>query len=1139
MKISSSWTVAISILTLTILLPGLALAQAPPNDECSTALVIDSLPYADAQNTRLASANPTDPPLPCADGGGGKTVWYAYTPATTQLVKFSTEGSAPEDYDIAMGLFTGTCGSLTLYKCNDDIIGGTIRQSEIIAEVQGGVTYYVHIAEWDGGSPDGGGPPTGGDLLFTASETLPPPIADGPSSGTVPGGVTVSTDDFTTFAQPGNDLPHRWRRHKENPALIPLTKGGLPPSGPEGSNYVQDRTMQPRSAQDSRPLIMQDFAGIGDIGAFIPPDPDVAVGPNHLMGVVNISFRIWDRDGNVLKTIDGWDWFATTAPMVNPQNPPFDPQIIYDHFAERWIMTWDHQPDTLSHVLISVSDDSDPMGTWYNWSLPARMVGDSLTPTWADYPQLGFDSEALYVTSNNFLFASGFSHTLVRIVPTAQLYQNTAGAITYTDFWSLRDPDNLGTLIFAIQPAQQFDTPGKQYLLSLSRFTPQTYYTLWTISNPLTSPTITATNIPVVQYSRPPDADQLGGSTTLIEPGGDRFENQPIYRDSSLWSVHSIASGPGNAYSAVRYVRLNPHTETVLEDAAMGLDGFWHMWPALMVDANKNVVVTYSRSGLTEFAGAFVSGRKEGDPPGLSPSLALKPGEANYVKTFASGRNRWGDYMGIAMDPTDSTAIWVHTEYAASPANTWGNWVGKIKMGPLPGAFIQTSPASLAFQKTEVGASHDTLSLGITNSGIDTLFVSSIATSGLNFTIVEAPATPLALASLQSDTIRVAFAPVTAGQLEDSVVISSNDALNPNLSVRLLGKGLLIAPAVAGTMYSTSGGTAPGLFTIDEETGGASTVSPTPAGEFRSLTIRPTTNELYGTQASADSTVLYRISSTDGESVPMATIPVGNMQAIAFNESDLLYGATTGGQLYSVVPETGAATLIGTASGIFYSSLVFNPTSGELWASIAPTLALVRDAIFKVNTSDGDTSLVGRTGLSLNTPHLAFDAAGKLYAIIGTGSVESQLYQLDTLTAQASLIGPAGVSRLNAIALRADTLVVSVTADLGSGIPGTYDLFQNYPNPFNPTTQIQYALPHASVVRLSIYNALGQEVVRLVDETRSAGYHATVWNGRSGSGAPVASGMYLYRIEAVPIAAGTEGGPTEPFITSRKMILLK
>jgi hypothetical protein len=1135
MKVHSGRTVLMAALAISLVLPNQAIAQAPPNDECATALVIGSLPYTDTQNTRLASANPGDPDLPCADGGGGKTVWYTYSPPTNQYVKFSTAGSTPADYDIAMGLFTGSCSNLTLYKCNDDIVPGSVRQSEIIAEVQAGVTYYVHIAEWDGGSPDGGGPPTGGDLLFTVTETERPAVADGPASGTVPSGVTVSTEDFTAYALPGEGPPPRKRRKKENPTLIPVTKGGIRPTGPEGSNYVEQQTVLSKPTAASLPLVMRDFPGMEDIGSFIPPDPDIAVGPSHIMGVDNVSFRIWDRDGNVLKTIDSYDWFATTAPLVSRNNTPFDPQVIYDHFAERWVMTWDHQPDTLSHVLLSVSDDSDPLGTWYNWSLPARLVGDSLTDTWADYPQLGFDSDALYITSNNFkLFESGFGHVQVRIVPKAQLYQSTGGSITYTDFWNLRDPDNLTTLIFSIQAAQQFEDAGKQFLLSLSRFSPQTYYTLWTITDPVTSPSISAVNVPVVEYSRQQFADQLGGSTTLISAGGDRFENQPVFRDSSLWSVHSVASGQ---HSSVRYVRMNPFLQTVLEDVAVGQTGFWHMWPALMVDSSRSVVVTYSRSSLSEYVGAHVSGRKDGDPPGLSPSVALKPGEANYVKTFGSGRNRWGDYMGIAMDPTDPFAIWVHTEYAASPANTWGNWVGMIRMGPLPGAFIETAPAMLAFSETEVGTSHDTLSFGITNAGLDTLTVTSIGTPGANFTIVDAPATPFNLGSLESDTVRVAFTPVTAGQLEDSVVITSTDSRNPTLSVRLLGKAILIAQALPGTMYSTSGESTPELFTVNQTTGTASSVSPTTGGASDALSIRPTTNELYSTEAFSDSTRLYRISSADGETVPVSTINVGNMKAIAFSASDELYGATTTGELYRVIPETGAATLIGTSAGIIYSSIVFNPTSGELWASIAPIIAAVRDGIFKVNTTTGDTSLVGRTGLGVSTRHLAFDAGGRLYAMIGTGAAESQLYQLDTLTAQASLLGPTGTSNLNTLAIRTDTLVVSVAEELGSGIPESYALFQNYPNPFNPTTQIQYALPQASRVRLSIYNTLGQEVVRLVDETRSAGYHATVWNARSSSGARVASGMYVYRIEAIPLD-GNAGG-AEPFITTKKMVVLK
>ncbi|KAF0138709.1 MAG: hypothetical protein FD122_3724, partial [Stygiobacter sp.] len=97
-------------------------AQAPANDECSGATVISALPYNAAQNTRLATANVNDPNPSCNDTNAlGKAVWYKYTPTTNQGVYFSTIGSTPTaDFDVILSLWTGTCGSLTEVKCNDD-----------------------------------------------------------------------------------------------------------------------------------------------------------------------------------------------------------------------------------------------------------------------------------------------------------------------------------------------------------------------------------------------------------------------------------------------------------------------------------------------------------------------------------------------------------------------------------------------------------------------------------------------------------------------------------------------------------------------------------------------------------------------------------------------------------------------------------------------------------------------------------------------------------------------------------------------------------------------------------------------------------------------------------------------------------
>ncbi len=74
-------------------------------------------------------------------------------------------------------------------------------------------------------------------------------------------------------------------------------------------------------------------------------------------------------------------------------------------------------------------------------------------------------------------------------------------------------------------------------------------------------------------------------------------------------------------------------------------------------------------------------------------------------------------------------------------------------------------------------------------------------------------------------------------------------------------------------------------------------------------------------------------------------------------------------------------------------------------------------------------------------------------------------------------------------------------------------LSQNWPNPFNPQTTIPYSLPLTGSVRLTVFNILGQEVTTLVDQTQAAGNYTVQWNGRDQTGMPVASGLYLYRLE--------------------------
>lgn len=100
--------------------------------------------------------------------------------------------------------------------------------------------------------------------------------------------------------------------------------------------------------------------------------------------------------------------------------------------------------------------------------------------------------------------------------------------------------------------------------------------------------------------------------------------------------------------------------------------------------------------------------------------------------------------------------------------------------------------------------------------------------------------------------------------------------------------------------------------------------------------------------------------------------------------------------------------------------------------------------------------------------------------------------------------------------------------------PQRYVLRANYPNPFNPSTTIRFETPELSQVSITVFNLLGQEIIRLVDAQLPAGDHKAVWQGENQAGETVSSGIYFYRMEAQPAAA-----KGQVFEQVSKMILMK
>ena len=125
---------------------------------------------------------------------------------------------------------------------------------------------------------------------------------------------------------------------------------------------------------------------------------------------------------------------------------------------------------------------------------------------------------------------------------------------------------------------------------------------------------------------------------------------------------------------------------------------------------------------------------------------------------------------------------------------------------------------------------------------------------------------------------------------------------------------------------------------------------------------------------------------------------------------------------------------------------------------------------------------------------------------------------------------------ISAPVIRSGVYRVMIDPDLGylgtdlpfdQGQFATYRLSQNFPNPFNPSTSIRMSLPTAGRVRLVIYDLMGRSVKTLMDGSAKAGQYEITWDGRDQAGRRVASGIYIYRLEALGIAL------------SKKMILLK
>lgn len=424
------------------------------------------------------------------------------------------------------------------------------------------------------------------------------------------------------------------------------------------------------------PALSTNFAGIS-YTTWYPPDPIMAVGPTHVLVMVNSSLAIYNKTGGAaVQTSTLATWFSNVSPGTTMI---FDPKCAYDQWNSRYIivvLALNEAADE-SYYLISVSQTNSATGPWWNWKLDAQKNGEADTNLWADYPGLGFDSSttgAVYITSNQFTWAGAFQYSKLRILKKSELYAGSS--LHFYDFWNYKNTDN--SVAFTWQPVQTMSSTTGEWLVNTVSRSSGNGVTLWKVTNPTSAtPTLTRSGkVSVRAYTAPPDGKQKGGAE-LIDTGDCRLYNA-VYQSGHVYTTTTEAYKWDNSTteSAIRYLKINTSTKKTVLDKTYGSDAAYYSYPAITVDSSGNIYLVFSRYKSTEYGCVRFSGRKTTDTK-MQGSASLKAGEAYYVLKDDSGRNRWGDYSGIARDPSNGY-IWFYGEYA-KPSNQWGTWIGKAK----------------------------------------------------------------------------------------------------------------------------------------------------------------------------------------------------------------------------------------------------------------------------------------------------------------------------------------------------------------------------------------------------------------------------------------------------------------------------
>jgi len=438
-------------------------------------------------------------------------------------------------------------------------------------------------------------------------------------------------------------------------------------------------------------ISLQDTFNLGT-GA-VPPDMGMAVGPNQIVQLINGGYQVYSRtgaaQGATVTDTAFWNNAGISSSITNPGLS--DPRVIYDPVSQRFFASEINVSSTGNQALIAVSKTSNPLDGW-------NSVHFTSNTGFGDFPMLGIDKNAVYLSTNNFTSDVGyFTGVSVFSIPKSDLLLSTPTVANISSFQNL----NANVVGFGMNPAIDYGgSHGALLAISNTTFNEAEYSTISGASGPgaVLSAATTLTGLsdgtPIAQ--RQPDG------TRTVDGGDDRFGSSPFVVGNLLYATNTISDSNNGAtatHDIVHWLIEDLTTKSVLVQGMVSDAAYDYTYSSIAANANGDFVLAFNRSGAG--TDGNISALAEvchfnGTTASCESPLVLKAGEAGNYQLGSSVR--WGDYSAIAIDPNDSNSFWASLEVPVvipDSGTYWGTQITQLTLTdtPEPGTFVMLAGA--------------------------------------------------------------------------------------------------------------------------------------------------------------------------------------------------------------------------------------------------------------------------------------------------------------------------------------------------------------------------------------------------------------------------------------------------------------